>query len=65
MAISARIVIDARDEEQIRQNLAAVGWNLTAEQVGRFNAASETTPIYPYWNQRQFVERNPLATLAA
>lgn len=61
----ANIIIGARNEEQLRQNLAAVGWNLTAEQVGRLNAASDRVPIYPYWHQRQFAERNPLAAVAA
>jgi aryl-alcohol dehydrogenase-like predicted oxidoreductase len=61
----ANIIIGARNEEQLRQNLAAVGWNLTAEQVARLNAASDRSPIYPYWHQRQFVERNPLAAIAA
>lgn len=55
----ANVIIGARNEEQLRQNLGAVGWNLTAEQVARLDAASATTPAYPYWHQRQFVERNP------
>jgi hypothetical protein len=38
---------------------------LTDKQIARLNAASEVTPIYPYWHQRQFAERNPLAALAA
>jgi aryl-alcohol dehydrogenase-like predicted oxidoreductase len=59
----ANIVIGARNEEQLRQNLGAVGWNLTNEQVQRLNLASDRTPIYPYWHQRQFAERNPLAAL--
>jgi aryl-alcohol dehydrogenase-like predicted oxidoreductase len=59
----ANIVIGARNEEQLRQNLGAVGWNLTDEQVQRLNHASEQVPIYPYWHQRQFAERNPLAAL--
>lgn len=53
------IIIGARNEEQLRQNLAAVGWNLTAEQVAKLDKASERAPIYPYWHQRQFPERNP------
>jgi len=61
----ANIIIGARNEEQLRQNLEAVGWNLTHEQIERLNAASEVTPTYPYWHQRQFAERNPLAALAA
>jgi aryl-alcohol dehydrogenase-like predicted oxidoreductase len=54
------VIIGARNEEQLRQNLDAAGWNLTPEQVAKLDAASDTTPIYPYWHQRQFVERNPL-----
>ena len=61
----ANVIIGARNEEQLRQNLAAVGWNLTTEQVERLNAASHKVPIYPYWHQVQFVERNPLAAFAA
>jgi aryl-alcohol dehydrogenase-like predicted oxidoreductase len=58
------IIIGARNEEQLRQNLATVGWNLTAKQLERLDLASERTPTYPYWHQRQFVERNPLAAAA-
>jgi aryl-alcohol dehydrogenase-like predicted oxidoreductase len=54
----ASVIIGARNEEQLRQNLAAAGWNLTPEQVAKLDAASETTPAYPYWHQRQF-KRNP------
>ncbi len=53
------VIIGARNEEQLRQNLAAAGWNLTPEQVAKLDAASDRTPPYPYWHQRQFVERNP------
>jgi aryl-alcohol dehydrogenase-like predicted oxidoreductase len=55
------VIIGARNEEQLRQNLAAEGWNLTAAQIGKLDRASDVTPIYPYWHQRQFVERNPAA----
>jgi len=55
----ANIIIGARNEEQLRQNLGAVGWNLTPQQIARLDAASEVTPVYPYWHQRQFVARNP------
>jgi len=54
------IILGARNEEQLKQNLAAAGWNLTAEQVAKLDAASDVTPIYPYWHQRQFTERNPV-----
>ena len=53
------IIIGARNEEQFRQNLGAVGWNLTAEQVAKLDAASAQPLIYPYWHQRGFTERNP------
>jgi aryl-alcohol dehydrogenase-like predicted oxidoreductase len=56
----ASVIIGARDETQLRQNLAAAGWNLTQEQVAKLDTASDTKPIYPYWHQRQFIERNPL-----
>jgi aryl-alcohol dehydrogenase-like predicted oxidoreductase len=54
------VIFGARNEEQLRQNLAAEGWNLTAEQVAALEKASAQPPIYPYWHQRQFTERNPL-----
>ena len=59
----ANIIIGARNEEQLRQNLGAVGWNLNEDQMRRLNEASARPPIYPYWHQRQFASRNPLADL--
>jgi aryl-alcohol dehydrogenase-like predicted oxidoreductase len=56
------VIIGARNQEQLSQNLGAVGWNLTQEQVARLDAASATQPIYPYWHQKQFSERNPFPT---
>jgi len=53
------VVIGARDARQLRQNLGAVGWSLTPEQMTRLDAASRTTPAYPYWHQGGFTERNP------
>lgn len=55
----ATVIIGARTEEQLRENLGAVGWSLTPEQIARLDAASEVTPPYPYWHQRGFKERNP------
>src|SRR5262249_34398137 len=55
----ATLIIGARNEEQLRQNLGVVGWNLTAAQVAKLDAASAVTPAYPYWHQRGFAERNP------
>jgi aryl-alcohol dehydrogenase-like predicted oxidoreductase len=54
------VIIGARNEEQLRQNLGAVGWKLTAAQVAALDAASAPVPAYPYWHQRgTFPERNP------
>jgi aryl-alcohol dehydrogenase-like predicted oxidoreductase len=54
------IIIGARDEEQLRHNVGAVGWSLTREQIAALDEASATTKTYPYWHQEGFVERNPL-----
>lgn len=55
----ATVIIGARNEQQLRQNLGAVGWNLTPAQAAKLDAASATTLAYPYWHQRGFAERNP------
>jgi aryl-alcohol dehydrogenase-like predicted oxidoreductase len=60
----ASVITGARNEQQLRQNLDAAGWNLSPEQVSKLDRASEVTPIYPYWHQRQFVERNPVPIAA-
>jgi aryl-alcohol dehydrogenase-like predicted oxidoreductase len=54
----ASVIIGARNEEQLRQNLEAVGWSLTPEQTAKLDAASAVALPYPYWHQRQ-TERNP------
>jgi aryl-alcohol dehydrogenase-like predicted oxidoreductase len=56
----ASLIIGARNEAQLRDNLGAVGWNLTPEQVAVLDAASERPMVYPYWHQRGFASRNPL-----
>jgi aryl-alcohol dehydrogenase-like predicted oxidoreductase len=53
------LVIGARNEEQLRSNLGAVGWKLTPEQIAKLDAASQAPPAYPYWHQGIFAERNP------
>jgi aryl-alcohol dehydrogenase-like predicted oxidoreductase len=54
----ANVIIGARNEEQLRDNLGAVGWNLTPKQVAKLDAASQVPLTYPYWHQYGF-ERNP------
>jgi aryl-alcohol dehydrogenase-like predicted oxidoreductase len=53
------LIIGARNEEQLKANLGAVGWKLTPEQIAKLDAASEKPKAYPYWHQAQFGERNP------
>ena len=45
------VIVGARNEEQLKQNLGAIGWNLDAEQVSRLDAASAVPLPYPYWHQ--------------
>ena len=59
----ASLIFGARNEAQFRENLGAIGWNLSTEQIARLDAASATTPTYPYWHQMNFKERNPFPTL--
>lgn len=58
----ASVIIGARNEEQLRQNLGAVGWALTAEQIARLDEASAVTapyPHFPYRRQEGFARLNP------
>jgi aryl-alcohol dehydrogenase-like predicted oxidoreductase len=55
----ANVIIGARNEEQLRQNLGAVGWRLTPDHIALLDAASATPLAYPYWHQTGFGERNP------
>lgn len=56
------LIIGARNEAQLRENLGAVGWSLTKDQIGKLDAASKVTLPYPYWHQRTtFTDRNPPA----
>jgi len=54
------VIIGARNEPQLRDNLAAASFTLTPEQVARLDEASQSQAPYPYWHQRQFQNRNPL-----
>ena len=58
----ASVIIGARNEAQLRDNLGAVGWALTAEQVKRLDDASFTMPPYPYYSyhiEKGFRRINP------
>ncbi len=57
----ATVVIGARNETQLRDNLGAVDFTLTPEQMQRLDAASDRPMAYPYWHQQStYAERNPL-----
>ena len=53
------VVVGARNEEQLRQNLGAVGWKLTDAQIQKLDRASAQRLTYPYWHQRFFPTVNP------
>ncbi|RWR28766.1 aldo/keto reductase [Sinirhodobacter populi] len=58
------VIVGARNEEQLRQNLGAIGWNLTSEQTAKLNEASAVTapyPHFPYRRQEGFARLNPPA----
>jgi aryl-alcohol dehydrogenase-like predicted oxidoreductase len=56
----ASVIVGARDEQQLRENLGAVGWSLSAAQIRRLDEASTVPLPYPYWHQRGAIgERTP------
>ena len=48
------VIIGARDEEQLIQNIGAIGWELDAAQVAALDAASDVQPVYPTWHQNEW-----------
>lgn len=52
------IIIGARNEEQLKQNLNATGWSLTSEQIKRLDDVSVSPKAYPYWHQDERPELN-------
>lgn len=48
------VIIGARNEHQLLENIGAVGWRLSVDQIARLNAVSELTPSYPTWHQRGY-----------
>ncbi|AZN96815.1 aldo/keto reductase [Mesorhizobium sp. M9A.F.Ca.ET.002.03.1.2] len=60
----ASVIIGARNEQQLRQNLGAVGWSLTSDQMKKLDTASEVTapyPYFPYRRQEAFARLSPPA----
>ena len=61
------VLIGARNEQQLLDNLAAKDWSLSVEQLARLDAVSAVYPpypYYPYWNG-QFIEKNPTLVTSA
>ena len=56
------VIIGARNEQQLRDNLATANWTLTDAEVERLDEASALPLPYPYWHQQKFAaDRNPPA----
>jgi aryl-alcohol dehydrogenase-like predicted oxidoreductase len=54
------IIIGARNEQQLRDNLATASWSLNDAEVARLDEASAIPLPYPHWHQRKFAgDRNP------
>ena len=54
------VIIGARNEEQLKENLGADGWALSPEQVARLDTVSAQRPSYPFWHQVRFPDLTPL-----
>lgn len=55
----SNVVIGARNESQLKENLAAMGWSLSSTHIQKLDEVTRKIPIYPYWHQMGFNERNP------
>lgn len=56
------VIIGARNEQQLRDNLAAATWNLSDAEVESLDEISAIPLPYPNWHQQKFGgERNPPA----
>jgi len=53
------LILGARNEDQLRDNLGTIGWSLTRDQMAALDQASDMPLTYPYWHQRGFADRNP------
>ena len=58
----ASVILGARDEDQLRENLRAPEIQLSPAQIARLDNASRVPPVSPYWHQLRFSERNPFPT---
>lgn len=58
----SNVIIGARNEEQLKENLGSIGWNLSQDQITKLDNVSARPLPYPYWHQKGFEERNPFPT---
>lgn len=58
------VIIGARNEQQLVQNIGALGWRLTTDQMARLDRVSDLPPAYPVWHQRQFTATSEAAAAA-
>ncbi|WP_420965920.1 aldo/keto reductase [Bradyrhizobium sp. B120] len=54
----ASVIVGARNEEQLAQNIGAVGWTLSGDQLNVLDAASDISPAYPAWHQNEWPALN-------
>lgn len=55
----ASIIVGARDEKQLKENIEAIGWKLNQDQIQKLDQVSAAPPTYPYWHQQQNTKLNP------
>ena len=54
------VILGARDEKQLLDNLAAAAWHMSDEEMSRLDEVSALPEPYPMWHQHKFgIERNP------
>ena len=61
-ATVSSVIIGARNEEQLIQNIGSIGWKLTHQQIIMLDAASDVPAAYPVWHQREFPMLNEKAS---
>jgi aryl-alcohol dehydrogenase-like predicted oxidoreductase len=55
------VIIGARNEQQLVENIGAIGWKLTSQQLAALDSASDVSAAYPVWHQRGFPMLNEKA----
>jgi aryl-alcohol dehydrogenase-like predicted oxidoreductase len=53
-ATVSNVIVGARNEQQLIENIGAIGWSLSVDQIAKLDAASDVPAAYPVWHQRGF-----------